>query len=175
MPANSPPHREHSKIIYDGIKAAGIRVVATLPETWLVPLINRLKDDPEITVVEVAREEEAVGICMGAHLAGVRSAVIIQNHGLFACVNPLVSLGALYKLPVLLFVSYRGSMGENDPWHTAGGAVTEPLLEALNIRFESMTSPDLVRTQIHDAQSLAESSLSPVALLLTRQLMLERP
>ena len=148
--------------------------MATLPETWLVPVINRLKDDPEINVIEVAREEEAVGICMGAHLAGIRSAVIIQNHGLFACINPLVSLGALYKLPALLFVSFSGSMGENDPWHTAGGAVTEPLLEALNIPFQSIASPDLARTQIQDAQALAESSLSPVALLLTRQFMLER-
>lgn len=156
------------------MKQAGIRVAATLPETWLVPLVNLIKDDPEMKLVEVSREEEAVGICMGAHLGGIRSAVVIQNHGLFACVNPLISLGNLYKLPVLLFISYRGNFGENDPWHTTGGRVTEPLLQAINVPYQCVTDPERVITQIADAQALAESSLTPVALLLTRQLMLER-
>ena len=174
MPLNAPLNLESAKLLYRGLKQCGIRIVAALPETWLVPVVNLIKEDSEMKLVTVAREEEAVAICMGAHLGGVKAAVVIQNHGLFACVNPIVSLGALYKLPVLLLISYRGSFGENDPWHTVGGSVTEPLLDAINVPYQCVTDQDKVLTQIADAHALAESSLMPVALLLTRQLMLER-
>ena len=53
---------ENSKIIFDGIKAAGIRSLSALPETWLGLLLQRAEDDPEIQLVQVAKEEEAIGI-----------------------------------------------------------------------------------------------------------------
>jgi hypothetical protein len=37
-------------------------------ETWLVHLIRMADDDPEMTLVRLAKEEEGVGISMGAHL-----------------------------------------------------------------------------------------------------------
>jgi SNF family Na+-dependent transporter len=41
---------------------------------------RRRRDD----LVRLAKEEEGVGISMGAHLAGVRSAMLMQNHGFLA-------------------------------------------------------------------------------------------
>ena len=32
--------RENSKCVYEGIKAAGIRSISALPETWLVYLLQ---------------------------------------------------------------------------------------------------------------------------------------
>jgi sulfopyruvate decarboxylase subunit alpha len=54
--------RDNSKMVYEGIKAAGIRYLSALPETWLVYLLQLADDDPEMTLVEVAKEEEAIGI-----------------------------------------------------------------------------------------------------------------
>jgi len=51
--------------------------------------------------------------------------------------------------------------------------VTEPLLEALRIPYFFLDAVDSVRKRIRQAQTLAESSLQPVALLLTRDLMWE--
>ena len=51
--------------------------------------------------------------------------------------------------------------------------VTEPLLRALGIRYDCLTDPATVERRIADAQTLAYSSLHPVALLLTRELMWE--
>ncbi len=55
--------------------------MSALPETWLVHLIRMAEDDPEMTLVRLAKEEEGVGISAGAHLAGVKSALLMQNHG----------------------------------------------------------------------------------------------
>jgi len=82
-----------------------------------------------------------------------------------------VSLSFLYKIPLLMLISYRGHMGERDPWQTQGGRLTEPVLKALDIPYEHLTNAADVPRQIAQAQTLAESSLTPVALLLSRQLM----
>jgi sulfopyruvate decarboxylase subunit alpha len=71
------------------------------------------------------------------------------------------------------FISYRGHMGERDPWQTQGGMVTEPVLRALNIPTWHLTSAADVQRRIKDAQTLALASLHPVAVLLSRELMWE--
>ena len=90
---------------------------SALPETWLVHLI-RMADTTRTRSVRIAKEEEAVGISAGAHLSGVNSALLMQNHGFLAAINPIVSLALLYKIPLLMLISYRGHMGEKDPWQT---------------------------------------------------------
>jgi len=47
------------------------------------------------------------------------------------------------------------------------------VLKALDIPYDYLTNPKDVERQISEAQTLADSSLTPVALLLTRQLMWE--
>ena len=163
----------NSKVIFDALKRSEIRIVSALPETWLVHLSNMTEEDPEMKLVRITREEEAIGISAGAHLAGVRSALLMQNHGFLAAINPIVSLAFLYKIPLLMLISHRGHMGEKDPWQTQGGRMTEPVLKALGIPYVHMADPSDAARQIAEAQTLAESSLSPVALLLTRQLMWE--
>ena len=163
----------NSKIVYDALKRSGVKIISALPETWLVHLIGMADEDPEMILVRIAREEEAIGISAGAHLAGIQSALLMQNHGFLAAINPIVSLAFLYKIPLLMLISYRGHMGERDPWQTEGGRLTEPLLRALGIPYDHLTNPDDVERQIREAQILSESSLTPIALLLSRQLMWE--
>src|SRR5881296_1322758 len=167
-----PVSLENSKLIYRALKACGIRLLSALPETWLVHLIQIAEDDPQMTLVRLAKEEE-VGLSAGAHFAGVKSAMLMQNHGFLAAINGIVSFAHLYKIPLLMLISYRGTFGERDPWQTQGGNVTEPLLRALCIPYSFLNSSDSVEQRIHQAQTLAESSLQPVALLLTRELMWE--
>jgi len=162
-----------SKAIYDALKACGIRMVSALPETWLVHLIRMAEDDPGMMLVRLAKEEEGVGISAGAHFAGMNSAMLMQNHGFLASINGIVSFALLYRIPLLMLISYRGSFGEKDPWQTQGGNVTEPLLRALGIPYFCLQSVESVSIRIKQAQELSASSLQPVALLLTRDLMWE--
>src|SRR3954467_11312988 len=139
-----PVSLENSKLVYDALKASGIRMMSSLPETWLVHLIRMADEDPEMIMVRLAKEEEGVGISAGAHFAGVKSAMLMQNHGFLASVNGIVSFAHLYKIPLLMLSSYRGSLGERDPWQTQGGNITESILRALAIPFFCLDSPDTV-------------------------------
>lgn len=163
--------RENSKAVYQGIKDAGIRSVSALPETWLVYLLQLAANDPDMQLVEVAKEEEAIGIAVGAYFAGEPHVLLMQNHGLLAAVNGIVSLAQLYRAPLCMLVALRGHWGEPYPWHTRGGIVTEEVLRALQIPFEYARDPARVGRQIREAHTFAHSALSPVALLLTRDLM----
>src|SRR5579872_5876637 len=107
--------------------------MSALPETWLVHLIRMAEDDPEMILVRLAKEEEGVGISAGAYFAGVKSAMLMQNHGFLASVNGIVSFAQLYRIPLLMLISQRGTFGERDPWQTEGGLATEPVLKALGI------------------------------------------
>ena len=168
-----PVSLTNSQVIYDALKKAGIGLVSALPETWLVHLIRMAEDDPQMILVRLAKEEEAVGISAGAHFAGVKSAMLMQNHGFLASINGIVSFAQLYRIPLLMLISHRGHFGERDPWQTQGGGATEPLLRALGIRYDCLTDAATVERRIADAQTLAYSSLHPVAVLLTRELMWE--
>lgn len=163
----------NSRLIYDALKACDIGLISALPETWLVHLIRMAEDDQAMQLVRLAKEEEGIGISAGAHLAGVKSALLMQNHGFLQSINGIVSLARLYRIPLLMLISYRGEFGERDPWQTEGGAVTEDLLRALSIPYEMLEHPDHVAERIRKAQVLAEASLKPVALLLRRSLMWE--
>ncbi|MFN8571566.1 MAG: thiamine pyrophosphate-binding protein [Gemmatimonadaceae bacterium] len=168
-----PVSVESSRIIYDALKACDIRLVSALPETWLVHLIRLAEEDPGMTLVRLAKEEEGVGISAGAHFAGVKSAMLMQNHGFLAAINGIVSCAQLYRIPLLMFISHRGDFGERDPWQTEGGLVTIPLLDALRIPFTRLDRKDDVVPEVKKAQTLAYASNRPVALLLGRDLMWE--
>src|SRR6202167_4835200 len=168
-----PVSSASSKAIFDALKKCDVRLMSALPETWLVHLIRMAEDDPEMTLVRLAKEEEGVGVSAGAHFAGVKSAMLMQNHGFLASINGIVSFAHLYKIPLLMLISYLGSLGERDPRQTQGGNFTEPLLRALRIPYFFLDGWETVKKPIRQAQTLAESSLQPVALLLTRDLMWE--
>src|SRR5262245_64194927 len=127
-----------SRRIYDALKACRIGLVSALPETWLVHLIRMAEEDPDMILVRLAKEEEGVGISMGAHLAGVKSAMLMQNHGFLAAINAIVSGAQLYRIPLLMLISARGSFGERDPWQTEGGLVTSHVLDALRIPHDTI-------------------------------------
>jgi len=168
-----PVSVKNSEVLFAALKSAGVSLISALPETWLVHLVNMAEDDPDMTLIRLNKEEEGVGISAGAHLAGRKSAMLMQNHGLLISINGIVSVAQLYRIPLLMLISYRGEMGERDPWQTEGGLVTEPLLQTLGIIYRKLSDPATAAHEVIQAQALAESSLRPVALLLTRDLMWE--
>jgi sulfopyruvate decarboxylase subunit alpha len=168
-----PVSAASSQVVYDALRECGVRLLSVLPETWLVHLVSLADEDPGMTLVRLAKEEEGVGISVGAHLAGVRSAMLMQNHGFLASINGIVSLAQLYRVPLLMLVSFRGGFGEEHPWQTEGGGVTEDVLRALRIPFLQLDRREHVAARLRQARDLAEASLRPVALLLCRELMWE--
>jgi sulfopyruvate decarboxylase subunit alpha len=156
---------EAAKVIFKGLKEAGINLIATLPDINLAQLLCEVEEDREVIHVPLCREEEGIGICSGAYLVGKKCAVIIQNGGFFNSQNAIVTTLLQYQIPLLLLIYYAGDIG--DRTFSTSGSVTEPLLQALGIRYYVVREPsaELVKR----AQILTEDSRRPVALLLTKE------
>lgn len=153
--------------IVDGLKQAGISLVATLPDINLSQLLQVVETDADVLHVPLCREEEGIGICAGAYLVGKKCAAIMQNGGFFNSNNAIVSTLLQYQIPLLLLIYYAGDIG--DRTFSTSGSMTEPVLKALGIRYYIMRDTADAPEMIKRAQILAEDSKRPVALLLTKE------
>ncbi|HEY7716915.1 MAG TPA: thiamine pyrophosphate-binding protein [Candidatus Binatia bacterium] len=164
---------EAAQSIVAGLRGAGINFVATLPDINLTDLLQAVEEEREFTHVPLCREEEGIGICAGAYLVGKKCAAIMQNGGFFNSNNAIVSTLLQYQIPLLLMIYYAGDVG--DRTFSSTGGMTEPVLQALDIRYyvmrDSNDAPELIRR----AQILTEDSRRPVALLLTKEVLGRRP
>jgi sulfopyruvate decarboxylase subunit alpha len=156
-------------MIVSGIKQAGISLLATLPDINLAQLLRAVEEDPDLQHVPLCREEEGIGICAGAYLVGKKCAAIMQNGGFFNSNNAIVSTLLQYQIPLLLMIYYAGDVG--DRTFSTSGSLTQPVLQALGMRYyimrETADAPELIKR----AQILAEDSKKPVALLLTKEVL----
>ena len=160
---------EGARLIVAALKEAGVNLVASVPDINMMQLINLLYEDSEITHVPVGREEEGIGVCTGAHLAGKQPALLMQNGGLLNSCNGITTTALQFGIPILLLVYYAGDMGDN-AFHMVG-LVTEPVLQGLGIKYTVMRDPAKVKRDIAAAVIAARSSKRPVALLVTRAVL----
>jgi len=165
---NFDAQRQAARIIA-GIKKAGIDFVATLPDEKMVEVIRAVASDSALKHIPLCREEEGIGICAGAYLGGKKTALIMQNAGFLNSCNALTTTSLQFQIPTLLFVYYAGDMG--DRGFTTLGAVTEPTLQALGIRYAILRQADAIDETLCGAQILAEDSKKPVAVLLTKSVL----
>jgi len=164
---------EAAQSIVAGLRAAGINLVATLPDINLADLLRAVEEEPEFIHVPLCREEEGIGVCAGAYLVGKKCAAIMQNGGFFNSNNAIVSTLLQYQIPLLLMIYYAGDVGDRTFGST--GSMTEPVLQALGIRYYIMRDMDDAPELVRRAQILAEDSRRPVALLLTKEVLGRRP
>ena len=164
---------EAAKTIVDGLKRAGINFVATLPDINLADLLREVEEDRDFIHVPVCREEEGIGICAGAYLVGKKCAAIMQNGGFFNSTNAIVSTSLQYQIPLLLLIYYAGDIG--DRTFSTTGSMTEPVLQALGVRYYVMRDTGGAPELIKRAEILADDSKRPVALLLTKEVLGRRP
>jgi sulfopyruvate decarboxylase subunit alpha len=155
--------------IVAGLKKAGIDFVATLPDEKIVEVIRAVDQDKELKHVPLCREEEGIGICAGAYLAGKKTALIMQNAGFLNSCNALTTTSLQFQIPALLLLYYAGDIG--DRGFTTLGSVTEPVLQALGIRSYVLRKTDEIDETMRGAQILAEDSKKPVAVLLTKSVL----
>jgi sulfopyruvate decarboxylase subunit alpha len=160
---------EAAHTIVGALRGAGIDLVATLPDINLAELLRAVEESRELTHVPVCREEEGIGICAGAYLVGKKCAAIMQNGGFFNSNNAIVSTLLQYQIPLLLLIYYAGDVG--DRTFSTTGSLTEPVLQALGIRYYVARETEDAVELIRRAQVLTEDAKRPVALLLTKEFL----
>jgi sulfopyruvate decarboxylase subunit alpha len=158
-----------AQALLTAMRKAGIDFVATLPDEKMVELIRAVAAAPEIRHVPLCREEEGIGICAGAYLGGRKTALIMQNAGFLNSCNALTTTSFQFQIPTLLFIYYAGDLG--DRGFTTLGSMTEPVLQAMGIRYYVLRRHDEVEELVRGAQILADDSNKPVAVLLTRNVL----
>lgn len=155
--------------IVSGLKKAGISFVATLPDEKILEVIRAVERDAELKHVPLCREEEGVGICAGAYLAGKKTAIIMQNAGFLNSCNALTTTSLQLQIPILMLIYYAGDIG--DRGFTTLGAVTEPVLQAMGFRHYVLREREDIDETLRGAQILADDSKKPVAVLLTKSVL----
>ena len=101
---------ELARRLVQSLKDAGINFVTYLPETRLSQIIPLIRDDPEIELIAVASESEAVTIAAGATLGGKQSAVYMENTGVYVSSYSLLTVGKQLGVPLLLGIAYLGGV-----------------------------------------------------------------
>jgi sulfopyruvate decarboxylase subunit alpha len=155
--------------IVTALKKAGIYFIASLPDEKMVELIRAVEGDAEFKHVPLCREEEGIGICAGAYLAGRRTAIIMQNAGFLNSCNALTTTSLQFQIPILMLIYYAGDIG--DRGFTTLGSVTEPVLQAMGFRAYVLRKREDIEPILRGAQILAEDSKRPVAVLLTKEVL----
>lgn len=144
---------------------AGFDFFCGVPDSLLGGIIETLTARRLYT--PAVREDEAVAMAAGASLASKTPAVLMQNSGLGTSLNTILSLSALYRLPCLLLVSWRGFEGNDAPEHRLMGGHLTDLLDAARISHRSV-SEGTYQDDVGWAAGAMHDLRVPVALLLKK-------
>jgi len=156
---------------YSALAAGGVSFFSGVPDSLLKEFCGYVDAilPPESHVIS-ANEGSAVALAAGFHLAtGKLPLVYLQNSGLGNAINPLLSLAdiAVYSLPLVVLVGWRGSPGVKDePQHSKQGRVTPALLDAMEIPWREIDA-DSTRAEESAkwATQTSQQIRGPVALL----------
>ncbi|KAB7786714.1 thiamine pyrophosphate-binding protein [Methylorubrum populi] len=149
-----------------GLKRAGVSIVCYLPDSLFKELYPALDADPDLRTIPVTNEGEGAAICGGVFLSGKRAVLVMENSGLRASVEPLARMGLGAGIPVVMLMSYRGDLGENNWWAIPHGITMEPVLQALRIPYRVVREEEAIEAAIADAYASAYASYYHAAVAL---------
>lgn len=157
---------------YELLGENDIDVFAGVPDSLLQDFAAYIESaSPASRHIITANEGNAVAIAGGYHIAtGKFAAVYLQNSGLGNMVNPLLSLAdeAVYGLPMLLIIGWRGEPGtEDEPQHVTQGRLNNPLLEMMGIEY-AVLDPGSWREQVDWAVAQLREVSKPVAIVVRK-------
>ena len=151
------------------LKESGYDYFSGVPCNILKGILSYALKDKDITYIPAVRENIALGIASGAYLAGKKGGILIQNSGLGNIINTLTSFNLIYKIPVLMFISWRGYEGKDAPQHLIMGKKTVDLLKQLEIP-TVVLSKDFKEEVRHAVKTMDEESI-PVAVILKKEIV----
>jgi sulfopyruvate decarboxylase alpha subunit len=166
--------RSWHQVVLQTLKRNDIRLVPYVPDRVLTTLIKALHADPFFNTFPTAREEEAVGIVSGAWMAGLKGAVLMQTSGFATLANVLASLAIPYQIPLIMFVSERGTLGEFNYGQSLVCRTMRPVLDSLAMEHHTATRIDEFEFMVDRSIKQAITTQAPVALILSPLLTASR-
>ena len=156
---------EYARLFVEGLKEAGVGVVAALPESLLKTVFRLCAEDNAIHYVQVSNEADMPGICAGTYLAGGRALMIMENSGIRQACEPIARLAYQHAMPLVIAMSYRGEWGEQNWWGHNHAQTMAPILDSLRIPYRFVSALDEIKPAIARAFKHADGGNWPVALV----------
>jgi sulfopyruvate decarboxylase subunit alpha len=156
--------------IADALASCGVKLLASLPDNWLMDVIETVKRDDRFIHVPVNREESAIGLCSGAYMGAMGSAALMGASGFMTVVYALTKINYTYEIPLLLLATLRGAAGDHHKHQVSNGLYLLPVLNALSMPYRIIDDPDdiaLIPRCYHHTRTYSR----PMVVLLTRDVL----
>ena len=159
-----------AETIVQALKNWNTSLIAYVPDISIDQVTSLIDADPFFHLVSATREEEAIGIAVGAYAVGRNAAVFMQSSGFGNSVNALASLCVPYRTPIPLFINLRGGAGEFNIAQVAMGRTTRPILDLLGMVHFTLENQHNMDQVLDGALKLCHAGRQPVAVCLTQLL-----
>lgn len=129
------------------IKAQGVDAVTTVPDLIQFALHDLMQTDESVRYVECSAENQALTTAMGMYVGGMTPMVMMQNQGLFNCINTLRSVGIDARIPLVISIGAFGREFANlgkpmvESQRVCVNRV-EPVVQALGLPFFHLETAD---------------------------------
>lgn len=112
----------------------------TVPDWIQLALHTRIEAQPDgVSYITCSNEDQAVCVSTGLRIAGKNPIVVVQNQGVFGCMNSVRAITIDARLPVVFLIGQFGREDANfgrNPSHSRRSMVRylEPLLNVMDVR-----------------------------------------
>jgi sulfopyruvate decarboxylase alpha subunit len=158
------------KLIAEELASCGVRLVASLPDNWVMDVIASVAGDKRFIHVPVNREESAIGLCSGAYMGAMGSAALMGASGFMTVIYAITKINYTYEIPLFLLLTLRGEPGDHHKHHVSNGLYMRRVLDAINLPYQVVDQPDEIAS-ISKCYRHTRTYSRPFAVLLTRDLL----
>lgn len=130
-----------ASLFVQAMRTAKVDYVVTVPDWVQLALHLHLeKEDTGITQITCSNEDQAVCIAAGLRLAGRNPIILVQNQGIYGCVNSIRAIGLDAAQPLIFLIGQFGREFANFG-HSAAESrrntvrYLEPVLDAMDVRY----------------------------------------
>jgi len=158
------------RAIANELAACGVRLVASLPDNWLINVIDTIDRDPRFVHIPVNREESAVGLCSGAYMGAMGSAALMGASGFMTVVYAITKINYTYEIPLFLMLTLRGGVGDHHKHHASNALYLRPVLDAIDLPYRIIDEPGDIAS-ISRCYRHTRTFARPMAVIFTRDLL----
>lgn len=151
-------------LLADAIRALGVSHIICVPDTNLRTAIAALGESEPPQMIYACTEDEAIGINTGLYITGHKPMLLIQNNGLYACINTLKAMALDAQIPTFFLIGQFGRDVNLDPNDNPRRAVhrLEPTLATWGVPFFRIEGPGDIGN-VRRAWDTAWEQLGPAA------------
>ena len=113
-----------AKELYEYTKRAGCTLFIGVPDSLLNSFMKDLRKNDEEVII-ATHESLAMGIAVGATMAGRSVCVFLQNSGVGNLINPITSLCRPYEIYPLVAIGHRHTL----PQHRVMAQLDDKLMQ----------------------------------------------